>query len=228
MVCCYTKETAAVLVTIFLLDRAQRTRFGRHVEKGRADIMKSYRMHNLLRLLVLVLSFTLAFTLPAAVSYAKSKGEINASVKAAMARFKKQVKGSSEYLKGAKGVLVMPNITKAGFIVGGKYGQGALLIGGKTVDYYSIAEGSLGWQIGAEKYDMVILFMTDEVLKKFHSGENWEAGVDAEVTLIEVGAQASVETLRSQHPIAGFIFDQKGLMGGVSIKGAKFTKIHPD
>ncbi len=190
--------------------------------------MKSKRMGNLCRLLVPVLCFMLAFTLPVAVSHAKSKGEINASVKAAMERFKKQVKGSTAYLKGAKGVLVMPNITKAGFIVGGKYGQGALLVGGKTVDYYSLAEGSLGWQIGAQKYDMVILFMTDEVLKKFRSAEGWEAGVDAEVTLIEVGTEASVETLRSQHPVAGFIFDQKGLMGGVSIKGAKFTKIHPD
>jgi len=166
--------------------------------------------------------------LVATVSYAKTKGEINASVKAAMNRFKKQVKGGTEYLKGAKGVLVMPNITKAGFVVGGKYGEGALQVGGKTVNYYSLAEGSVGWQIGAQKYDMVILFMTDEVLKKFRSGENWEAGVDAEVTLIAVGAEVSVETLRSQHPIAGFVFDQKGLMGGVSIKGAKFTRIKPD
>ena len=75
---------------------------------------------------------------------------------------------------------------------------------------------------------MVILFMTDEVLKKFRSSENWEAGVDAEITLIEVGTKVSVETLRSQHPIAGFVFDQKGLMGGLSVKGAKFTKIKPD
>lgn len=187
--------------------------------------MKSKRIY---RVLVLVLCLAFAFTLPVAVSHAKSRGEINAGVKAAMARFKKQVKGGTEYLKGAKGVLVMPNITKAGFVVGGTYGQGALQVGGKTVDYYSLAEGSVGWQIGAKKYDMVILFMTDEVLNKFRSGENWEAGLDAEVTLIEVGAEASVETLRSQHPIAGFIFDQKGLMGGLSVKGAKFTKIKPD
>jgi lipid-binding SYLF domain-containing protein len=86
----------------------------------------------------------------------------------------------------------------------------------------------VGWQIGAQKYDMVILFMTDEVLKKFRSSEGWEAGVDAEVTLIEVGAEVSVETLRSKNPVAGFVFDQKGLMGGVSVKGAKFTKIKPD
>jgi lipid-binding SYLF domain-containing protein len=187
--------------------------------------MKTY---NVFRVLTLLVCFAFVFSAVATLSYAKTKGEINAEVKAAMDRFKKQVKGSTEYLKGAKGVLVMPNITKAGFVVGGKYGQGALQVGGKTVDYYSLAEGSIGWQIGAEKYDMVILFMTDEVLKKFRSGENWEAGVDAEVTLIEVGAKVSVETLRSQHPIAGFVFDQKGRMGGASIKGAKFTKIKPD
>jgi len=162
------------------------------------------------------------------VSYAKTKGEINAGVRAAMERFKERVKGSSAYLKGAKGVLIMPGITKAGFVIGGKYGQGALMVGGKTVDYYSLAEGSVGWQIGAEKYDMVILFMTDEVLNKFRNSENWEAGVDAEITVIDMGADVSVETLRSQHPIAGFIFHHEGLMGGVSLKGAKFTRIHPE
>jgi len=183
---------------------------------------------NALKVLALVVCFTVGFTVFNAFTYAATKTEINAGVKAAMNRFNKQVKGGTEYLKGAKGVLVMPNITKAGFVVGGKYGQGALQVGGKTVNYYSLAEGSVGWQIGAEKYDMVILFMTDEVLKKFRSSENWEAGVDAEITLIEVGTKVSVETLRSQHPIAGFVFDQKGLMGGLSVKGAKFTKIKPD
>ena len=186
------------------------------------------KTRSLFRVLVLVFCVSFALSLTATVSYAKTKGEINAGVKAAMDRFKKQVKGGTEYLKGAKGVLVMPNITKAGFVVGGKYGQGALQVGGKTVDYYSLAEGSVGWQIGAEKYDMVILFMTDEVLKKFRSSENWEAGVDAEVTVIAVGAKVTVDTLRSQHPIAGFVFDQKGLMGGASLKGAKFTRIKPD
>ena len=180
------------------------------------------------KVLALVVSLTLIFTVFATMSYAATKAEINASVKAAMDRFKKQVKGGTEYLKAAKGVLVMPNITKAGFIVAGQYGQGALQIGGKTVDYYSLAAGSVGYQIGAEKYDMVILFMTDKVMKKFRSSEGWEAGVDAEVTLIEVGADVSVETLRSKNPVAGFVFDQKGLMAGVSVKGAKFTKIKPD
>ncbi len=186
------------------------------------------KMRGHCRVLALFIGFMFVLSLFAGVSYAKTKEEINASVNAAMKRFKRDIKGGTAYLKGAKGVLVMPGITKAGFVVGGKYGQGSLLVGGKTVGYYSLAEGSVGWQIGAEQYDMVILFMTDKVLKNFRGSENWEAGVDAEVTLITAGAAVSVETLRSQHPIAGFIFGQKGLMGGVSIKGAKFTKIHPD
>jgi len=75
---------------------------------------------------------------------------------------------------------------------------------------------------------MVVIFMTDDALNTFRRSDGWEAGVDAEVTLVQVGANASVETLRSQHPVAGFVFDQKGLMAGISLKGAKFTPISPE
>jgi lipid-binding SYLF domain-containing protein len=113
----------------------------------------------------------LFFGLLATVSYAKTKGEINARVNAAMTRFRKDVKGANEYLKVARGMLVIPNVTKAGFIVGGQYGQGARKARGRTVGYYSLAAGSVGWQIGAEKFDMIIIFTTGEALKKFRSSE---------------------------------------------------------
>jgi lipid-binding SYLF domain-containing protein len=160
-------------------------------------------------------------------SYAMSKEEINVSVKASVDRFDTQVKGAMEYSKIAKGMLVVPNVTKAAFIVGGQYGQGALLVNGRTEGYYSLAAGSLGYQIGAEKYDLMILFTTDQALKKFMNSEGWEAGVDAEVTLVDSGVDLPASTLVSQNPVLGFVFDQKGLMVGVSIKGAKFTRINP-
>ncbi len=181
-----------------------------------------------LRTLVAMLSIAVVIVVAEPVANARTKAEIDASVTAALQRFEKDVKGGSVYLKAAKGVLVMPHVTKAGFIVGGQYGQGALQVDGKSVQYYNLVSGSLGYQIGAEQYDMVILFMTDDALSKFRKSEGWEAGADAEVTLIAVGADVSVETLKSQNPIAGFLFDQKGLMAGVSIKGAKFTPIHPE
>ncbi len=182
----------------------------------------------LLKSLGLVICFTIVFGMLATVSYAKTKGEINASVNAAMTKFKKKVKGANEYLKVAKGVLVIPRVTKAGFVVAGQYGQGALKVKGKTAGYYSLAAGSVGWQIGAEQFDLIIIFTTDEALKNFQSSEGWEAGADAEVTMIAAGLDVPVSTLVSQHPVLGFVTDQKGLMAGVSVKGAKFTKINPD
>jgi lipid-binding SYLF domain-containing protein len=181
-----------------------------------------------IKTLVALLSITIAFFIAGPVANALTKAEIDVGVTAALSRFQKDIKGGPEYLKAAKGVLVMPHVTKAGFIVGGLYGQGSLSAGGKIVRYYNLVSGSLGYQIGAEQYDMVVIFMTDDALNKFSKSDGWEAGVDAEVTLVQVGANASVETLRSQHPIAGFVFDQKGLMAGVSIKGAKFTPIRPE
>jgi len=184
-------------------------------------------MNAKLKTFIAMFSITMIFFIADPVANALTKAEINVGVRATLSRFQKDIKGGSAYLKAAKGVLVMPHITKAGFVVGGSYGQGSLLVGGKTVRYYNLISGSLGYQIGAEQYDMVIIFMTDDALNKFRKSDGWEAGVNAEVTLVEVGATASVETLKSQNPIAGFVFDQKGLMAGVSIKGAKFTPIRP-
>lgn len=185
------------------------------------------RNNKVVKVFSIALCLVLALACFSTDSFAKTKGEVDASVKAALDRFTKEVKGAPEYLKAAKGVLIMPNITKAGFIVGAQYGMGALKVGGKTVGYYSLGGASLGFQAGAEKYDMIILFMTNEALKKFRDSKGWEAGLDAEVTLLVAGADVTVETLRSQSPVVGFVFDQKGLMGGVSIKGAKFTKTNP-
>ena len=114
---------------------------------------------------------------------------------------------------------------KAGLIIGGEYGTGALRIDGKTVGYYRIVSGSVGFQIGAEAKDMILAFMTDEVLNKFRTSKGWEAGVDGNVAIVTVGGGNSVTTRNVKEPISGFVFDVKGLMGDISLKGAKFSKI---
>jgi len=163
--------------------------------------------------------------LPIRASYADSAREIDVSVDVAMDRFVKEVKGANEFLKAAKGILIMPKVMQAGFVIGGEYGEGALRIGGKTVDYYNIVSGSFGWQIGAQQKDILLVFMTDEALQKFRTGENWQAGVDGTVTLIKVGAEGSIDTTTIKQPIVGFVFGQKGLMAGISLEGSKFTKL---
>ena len=156
---------------------------------------------------------------------AASAAEINASVNEAINRFYKQVDGAKEFMAQAKAVLVMPNVTKAGFFVGGQYGEGALRVGGKTQSYYNLIAGSYGFTFGAERIDILIAFMTEDALKGFQKVHGWEVGVDANVALIDVGGGKRLDTTTLRDPIVGFVFDAKGLMVDISLKGAKFTRI---
>jgi lipid-binding SYLF domain-containing protein len=167
----------------------------------------------------------IAFT--AEVVLAKTAQEINASVNACLDRFYKQVKGGKKIAAEAKGVLVMPNVVKAGLIVGGEYGEGALRVGGKTASYCNLVSGSVGLQIGGEAKDFVILFMTDAALKQFQASKGWEVGLDGNVALVNVGGGERVDFTKMKDPIIGFVFDVKGLMADISLKGAKFNKITP-
>jgi lipid-binding SYLF domain-containing protein len=155
----------------------------------------------------------------------KTAQEINVSVNACLDRFYKQVKGGKELAGKAKGVLVLPGVVKAGLIVGGEYGEGALRVGGKTVSYYNLAAGSVGFQIGGEAKDIIMMFMTDAALKQFQASKGWEVGVDGNVALVNIGGGERVDFNKMNDPIIAFVFDVKGLMADISLKGAKLTKV---
>lgn len=171
-------------------------------------------------LLVLILCIS-----PVRSSHAASAREIDVSVEMALEKFYKDVKGAKEFVKISKGMLVMPNVVKAGFIIGGEYGEGALRVRGKTVDYYNIAAGSFGLQIGAQKKNIIIAFMTNKALNSFREGSGWEAGVDGNIAIIDIGGGKRLDTTTIKDPIVAFVFDVKGLMADISLKGSKFTKL---
>ena len=158
-------------------------------------------------------------------SFGGTAKEIDASADAAMDRFYKQVKDAKEVVRQAKGMLVLPNVKKGALIIGGEYGQGAMRIAGKTVDYYSMVSGSVGFQIGGQAKDVIIAFMTGDALNKFRQSKGWEAGVDGSVALVTLGAGESAITAMGKEPIVAFVFDVKGLMADMSLKGAKFNKL---
>ena len=161
-----------------------------------------------------------------AYAYACTAQEIDTSVDVTLERFYKQVEGAREFAGVAKGMRALPNVKKAGFIVGGEYGEGALRVGGKTVDYYNVAGASFGLQIGAQSKDIIIVFMTKEALDQFRAGEGWEAGVDGNIALMKVGGGERVDSTTVKDPIVAFVFDVKGLMADTSLKGAKLTKVN--
>jgi lipid-binding SYLF domain-containing protein len=159
-------------------------------------------------------------------AYAATAKEIDVSVDVALENFSQHVKGANEFLKSAKGVLVFPRVIKAGVGIGGEFGEGALRIGGKTVDYYNTAGASIGWQLGGQTVTQILVFMQQDALDRFRGRSGWEAGVDGSVALINIGAAGSIDTTKIKDPIVGFIFGQKGLMYNLTFKGSKYTKLN--
>jgi lipid-binding SYLF domain-containing protein len=98
-------------------------------------------------------------------------------------------------------------------------------VGGKTVSYYNLAAGSVGLQIGGQAKDIIIMFMTDDVLKQFQASKGWEVGSVGNVALVNIGGGERVDFTKLNDPIIGFVFDVKGLMADISLKGAKFNKV---
>ncbi len=168
----------------------------------------------------LLLLFSFSHTVSAA-----SATEIEIGVDTTLERFIDEVNGGSKFLKKAKGVLVFPSVIKAGFVVGGEYGEGSLRVGGKTVEYYSTVAASLGFQLGAQSKSVVLIFLTSQALSDFRKSEGWKAGVDGSVAVIKWGVGEDINTIDINDPIAGFVFSNKGLMYNLTLEGSKFTKI---
>jgi len=167
----------------------------------------------------------LAVSMPATIAFAASKKEIDLTVDTALERFKKEVMGAERFLEQARGILVFPDVVKAGFGIGGEYGEGALLIDGETVDYYNTAGASIGFQFGAQFKTVILIFLEQEALDKFRNSSGWEVGVDGSVALVKLGAGKDINNLSVDEPIVGFVFSNKGLMYNLTLEGSKITRL---
>ena len=159
---------------------------------------------------------------------AKSSAEIDASIESAVERFTNEIQGGQTYLDGARGILVIPKMIKAGLVLGVEYGEGALVVDNIKVQYYRAFSGSLGLQLGIGSKDLIILFYDDEAMDDFIYSSGWQVGVDGSVAILDMGAGGSLDSTEAQDPIVGFVFGHKGLIAGLSLEGTKFTKIWPD
>jgi lipid-binding SYLF domain-containing protein len=156
---------------------------------------------------------------------AASANVIDVKADDALKRFYSEVGGAKELVSKSYGVLVFPSVIKAGIGIGGEYGEGALRINRKTVDYYSTVAASIGFQLGAQTKTVILLFMTKAALTDFRSSEGWEVGVDGSVALLKVGAGGSLDTTNVKAPVVGVVFGNKGLMYNLTLEGSKMTKI---
>ena len=178
--------------------------------------------HNRLRPLALIASLVLLLS---SYSMAEPASVIEAKANEAIKQFQKEVKGGEEFLSKVKGYLVFPSVVKGGFVVGGEYGEGVLRIDGQTKHYYSIASGSVGFQMGLQQTSYIIAFVSQSALDNFIKSNGWEAGVDGAITVAKWGAGKDISSISFENPIYAFVFGAKGLMYNLTIEGTKFTKI---
>lgn len=155
-----------------------------------------------------------------------NRGSVDAQVQSTLTRLYQSVPGSRELVGNSKAVLVFPAVVGGSFVIGAEHGRGALVSGQRTLGYYSTTAASIGWQAGGQSKAVVYVFNTQEALDKFVRSEGWSAGVDATVAVGRVGANGVIDTQTAQAPVTSFVMTNAGLEAGVSLQGAKITKIN--
>lgn len=147
----------------------------------------------------------------------------------ALAHFRSEVTYANAVLSKAKGLLICPEITKGGLVIGYEGGHCVLQVDGKTTDYYAMHAGKFGLIAGIEWYSLLVAFNNEKALNKFRSGKGeYEFGVDASVAVAKVGAGGSLDITNHEESTVAFTFGEKGFMGDLSLEGSTFKKLKVD
>lgn len=133
--------------------------------------------------------------------------------------------GAEKVARQAKAILVFPGMIKAGLVFGGGYGEGVLMVDGRSTAYYNSVTGSVGLQAGWERYAYALFLMNDKALKHLERTKGWEVGVGPGVVVVHSGAAKNLSTSTLRDDVYAFVYDQQGLMATVSIEGTKISHI---
>jgi lipid-binding SYLF domain-containing protein len=174
-------------------------------------------------LIATIISILLVFS--ASTARAADAAQLDKDAQAALQSLYADVPAAKVLGDKARAILVFPSITKAGLVIGGQYGEGVLMRGGKTVGYYSTAGASYGLQAGVQKYGYAMMFMTDAAFQALDKAEGFEVGIGPTVVVVDEGMAKNATTATLKEDIYAFVFGQKGLMAGIGIQGTKITKI---
>ena len=163
-------------------------------------------------------------------SFADTQIEMLSDANKALNKFYSEVNGGKKFLQNAKGYVVFDDVKEAGFFVGGKYGEGVLYVGAKAKSFHSIASASMGLQIGAQKYSLVIAFTSDRALKDFidNIDDDWDAKIDFSFAMGEWNSEEELDDIDFGTDMIGFVFDSTGAMGNFTFEGTKFDTVSPD
>jgi lipid-binding SYLF domain-containing protein len=176
---------------------------------------------------LIALVLTLAVMASPRPARAMSAAEIDHNADAALAHLYASNPTARQLGHQARGVLVFPNIVKAGFLFGAQYGEGALRQKGAKTTYYNSVAASYGLQAGIQAFGYALFFMSDSALRYLQNSGGFELGTGPSLVVLDEGAARAFTTTTMQSDIYAVFFDQRGLMAGVGLQGSKISRIDP-
>jgi len=182
------------------------------------------RIRRAVGLVLVVAVLAQALWAPAPV-LAASAAELTQDGNRVLTKLYAKVPIAKELAAKASGILVFPGIIKAGFLVGGLFGEGVLFKAGKAVAYYNTVAGSYGFQAGIQKYGYAMFFMNPGALQYLDKSDGWEVGTGPSLVILDQGMAKGFSTSTLRDDIYAFIFNQQGLMGGIGLQATKITRI---
>lgn len=162
---------------------------------------------------------------PFAGARAESTGDLSRESNEALSMLYRTHPAAATVSRSAVAILIFPKIIKAGLVFGGAFGEGELRQGDKVDGYYNSITGSWGLQAGAQSYGYAVFLMNHKALDYIHKSAGWEIGVGPTVVVVDEGVAKNLSSSTLKGDAYAFIFDQQGLMAGISIEGTKITKI---
>jgi lipid-binding SYLF domain-containing protein len=184
------------------------------------------KLRNALMLVIMGAVAAFIWAIPSSSALAADAAQLSRDAQSALQALYAKVPAAKALGAKAQAILVFPKVTKAGLGVGGQFGEGALIKGGKAVGYYNTAGASVGLQAGAQTYGYAMFFMTDTALQALDKADGFEVGVGPTVVVMDEGKAKTATTTTMKDDIYAFIFGQKGLMAGLGIQGNKISKIN--
>jgi lipid-binding SYLF domain-containing protein len=170
-------------------------------------------------------ALTVAILVASGQSLAADAKKIESEARDALTRLYETNPTAKELSETADAILVFPHILKAGLIIGGQGGNGALFVDGEVVAYYNIAAASYGLQAGAQTFAYAMFLMTDAAREYLDSSNGWEVGIGPSLVVVDDGVAKTLSTTTAKEDVYAFIFGQEGLMAGLGIQGSKITRI---
>lgn len=165
-----------------------------------------------------ILAFFAALLLLSGCATTKSDTVLTADARAAIVRFVDRDPGLKDWVDHAHGYAVFPSVGKGGLGLGGAYGNGIVFERGEPIGRSQMIQGTVGFQIGAQNFSMVIFFQDDAALTTFQRG-NFEFSAQATAIAAAAGVGA---TTSYEKGVAVFILGRGGLMAEASVGGLKF------